>query len=54
MLALAVVGVIFPGDDVDAETLAGDPSGPIQDVVLQQTGRAVHGGLIAADSHASY
>src|SRR5690606_31578879 len=47
-----VVGALDPGDDRDAQLLAGGPGSPVEDVLLQEREEALHRGVVArcADS----
>ena len=47
LAASAVVGAFDPGDDRDAELVAGGPALPVEDVLLQQREERFHGGVVA-------
>src|SRR4051812_23324057 len=42
-----VVGAFDPGDDRDAELVAGVPAATVEDVLLQQCEERFHGGVVA-------
>ena len=47
LAASAVVGAFDPGDDRDAQLVAGGPALPVEDVLLQQREERFHGGVVA-------
>jgi hypothetical protein len=50
----SVVGLLDPGDDRQAELLAGGPALPVQDVVLEQSEKRLHGGVVAGCSEPAH
>jgi hypothetical protein len=52
--ASAVVGLLDPGDDREAEFVAGRPAPAVQDVLLQQAEERLHGGVVLAGADAAH
>ena len=48
LAASAVVGGLDPGDDRQAELVAGGPAAAVEDVLLQQAEERLHGGVVGA------
>lgn len=48
LAASAVVGPLDPAHDRDPQLLTCVPAAPVEDVVLQQAEKALHGGVIAS------
>ena len=51
---MTVVGPLDPGDDRDAQLLAGRPDLPVQDVPLQQAEEVLRGGVVACGADAAH
>jgi hypothetical protein len=52
--ALAVVGLLDPDHDREAEFLPGRPSLPVEDVLLQEGEEGFHPGVVAARADSSH
>ena len=49
-----VVGAFDPGDDGDAQLLAGVPAAAVQDVLLQQAEEGLHGRVVTGSPDAAH
>src|SRR5690554_1989758 len=47
LASAVVVGPFDPGDDLDAELVAGGPAAAVEDVLLEQCKERFHGGVVA-------
>ncbi len=50
LAAASVVGAFDPGDDREAELIAGGPALPIEHVALEEREERFHGGVVAGGS----
>src|SRR6185312_17571623 len=54
LTASTVVGAFDPGDDGNAQLLAGVPAAAVQDVLLQQAKEALHGRVVTGGPDAAH
>ena len=50
----SVVGPLDPGDDRDAQLLAGGPGASVEDVLLQQAEERFHSGVVARGANSAH